>query len=208
MKAQEENNQTHSSGITLAFVVLGLHVLLLLGVGAAVVLIKGIYDLRWALFALAAALITLSAYVFYQRFKTDRQQVARMMRDPALAGRSVEISLLGGMASVKVGDSPQEVMQIGQADSSRLLGAPQQQPLIQIDELSRLKQMLDEGLLEMDEFRQLKKEVLARPPAMVADAGIPCDQQLELVLPPTYTSTENVNETDELAAERQKNRVI
>lgn len=203
MQSDEQNqqDQSHSSGISLAFIILGLHVVLLLGVGAAVVLIKGIYDLRWALFALAAALIGLSAYVFYQRFKADRQQVSRMMRDPSLAGRDVEISLLGGMASVKMGQRD---------ESPLLLDATGPKPLLQIDELSKLKQMLDEGLLEFDEFQQLKREVLDQTRMSRALPQPPDSQPEEVVLPSSAVSSalplEPLAELDEQKKAGQSDR--
>jgi hypothetical protein len=178
---QLNNNPTQSNNIRMIFIILGLHILLLLGVGTAVILIKGIYELRWVLLAIATALICLSAYVFYQRFKTDKQQISRMMSNPALRGRSVEISLLGGIASIKLGHQGSNTLQ---------LEAQGPKPLVQIDELSRLKQMLDEGLLDFDEFQQLKKEVLnnqrSLPPAT------PAIEQLQ----DAATLTESTYETD------------
>ncbi len=47
MKIENEENKSFFSGVMLGSIVLGLHLVLVIGLGVAVVLIKGIYDLRW-----------------------------------------------------------------------------------------------------------------------------------------------------------------
>ena len=108
-------------------------------------------------------------------------------------GRSVEIRLLGGLASIKMGQQNEHALQ---------LEVPGAKPLVQIDELSRLKQLLDEGLIDNDEFMQLKKEVLdknrtALPSSSVAIEQLPEALPLSEAVPDADTISRNVSATSE-----------
>ncbi len=79
------------------------------------------------------------------------------MSDPSLANRTLEISLLGGMATVKLGHKDDNVRLIAAEEAPRQLEAPQS---VQIKELSELNKMLEDGLITREEFLQLKKEII------------------------------------------------
>jgi len=158
MKLNDEQNKTVFSGVMLGYMVLVLHILLMIGLGVAVVLIKGIYDFRWLIFIIGIAVLAGSGYYFYQRMKASNRKLSDFMTDPALQNRTLEISLLGGMATVKLGHKDEENIQlIASEDHPKQLEAPQS---IQIKELSKLNEMLEEGLITREEFLKLKKEIL------------------------------------------------
>jgi hypothetical protein len=158
MKFENEENKTIFSGVMIGTTILALHILLLIGLGIAVILIKGIYDFRWFIFIAGIAVIGFSGYFFYRRLKESNRKITDLMTDPALANRTLEISLLGGMATVKLGHKDNDIKLIEADDTQpKQLQAPQS---IQIKELSELNKMLEEELITREEFLQLKKEIL------------------------------------------------
>jgi len=79
------------------------------------------------------------------------------MTDPALANRTLEISLLGGMATVKLGHKDENLQLIAADEAPKQLEAPQS---VQMKELSELSKMLEEELITREEFLKLKKEII------------------------------------------------
>ena len=158
-----ENNQNKSifNGVFLGYSVLLLHVLLILGLGAAVVLIKGIYDFRWLLLTAGVILISGSGYFIYKRLKDSNRSLREAMNDPALRGRTLEISLLGGMASVKLGhrDDQPRLIEATNIEEIRQLEAPK---VSQVQELNELVKMLESDLITQEEFQQLKQRVVSQ----------------------------------------------
>ena len=161
MAIRNEENKGHFSGVFLGYFVLLLHILLILGLGAAVVFIKGLYDFRYLLMALALVVVGGSAYLFFRRFRENKRKLHDLMNDPAFAGRTLEISLLGGMASVKLGHNDQQpqLIDVGPTQEIKQLEAPRTS---QVEELSRLAKMLEEDLITLEEFRQLKQKIVDR----------------------------------------------
>ena len=159
MKLNDEQNKSVFNGVLLGYMVLALHVLLIVGLGITVVLIKGIYDFRWLIFIAGIALLGGSGYYFYHYFREHKQKISDLMSDPAFNDRTFEISLMGGMATLKLGHKDDSIRLIG-ADSDdqvRQLEAPKSIP---IQELSELGRMLDDELITREEFLRLKKEII------------------------------------------------
>ena len=99
-----------------------------------------------------------SGYLFYRRLKESNRSLREAMNDPALRDRTLEISLFGGMASVKLGhvnEQPQ-LISTGEVNEIRQLEAPTSS----VKELSQLAKMLDENLISREEFDRLKKEIV------------------------------------------------
>ena len=162
MDNNQNQNKTIFNGVFLGYAVLLLHVALILGLGVAVVLIKGIYDFRWVILVLGLALVGGSAWLFFKRLDQSKRSLRDAMNDPALRDRTLEISLFGGMASVKLGHKDQQVQMI-EADSSsqpRLLAAPKTS---QVQELGELAKMLENDLITREEFTRLKEKIVAEP---------------------------------------------
>ncbi len=147
------------SGVMLSYLVLILHILLMIGLGAAVILIKGIYDFRWFISIAGIVLVGGSGYYFYHRIKKDALKIRDLMRDPALQNSALEISLLGGMATLKLGHTNDNIklIQVDNGTQVKQLEAPKS---IRIKELSELTRMLDKGLVTHEEFLHLKKDII------------------------------------------------
>ena len=160
MKMNNEQNKGIFNGVFLGYFVLLLHVLLIVGLGAAVVLIKGIYDFRWFLFAGGTVIVLLSGYIFYRKLKESNRSLREAINDPAFQGKTLEISLFGGMASVKLGSNSDQPQLIHLEEGSPI---PQlEAPRSHVQELSELAKMLEDDLITREEFNRLKSEVIAK----------------------------------------------
>ncbi|MCK5825393.1 MAG: SHOCT domain-containing protein [Desulfuromusa sp.] len=159
MKLNGEQNKSVFNGVMLGYLVLVLHILLMIGLGVTVVVIKGIYDFRWLIIIAGIALIGGSGYYFYQYFREHKQRLYDLMSDPALNDRTLEISLMGGMATVRLGHKDDSIRLI-ETDSDNQIKQLEGPKSIQLKELSELSRMVDEGLITREEFLQLKKEIL------------------------------------------------
>jgi hypothetical protein len=160
MNLTNEQNKGLFSGVFLGYFVLLLHILLILGLGFAVVFIKGVYDFRYLILLLGLVVVGGSAYLFFRRFNENKRKLADLMTDPAFQGRTLEISLLGGMASVKLGDSNQQpqLIDIGEGREIKQLEAPRTP---QVEELNQLVKMLEDDLITKEEFLQLKQKIVS-----------------------------------------------
>ncbi len=159
MELNNEQNKSFFSGVALGYLVLVLHILLMIGLGATVVLIKGIYDFRWLIFFAGISLLAGSAYYFYRYFQEHKQRIKDMMADPAFSDRTLEISLMGGMATVKLGHRDENLKLIHTADSTEVkqLEAPKS---TQLKELAELTRMYEDELITREEFLKLKKDII------------------------------------------------
>lgn len=155
-----EQNKGIFNGVFLGYFVLLLHVLLIVGLGAAVVLMKGIYDFRWFILGGGALLVLVSGYLFYRHLRASNRSLREAMNNPAFQDRTLEISLFGGMASVRVGHNSHshqpQLIDVTEANDIRQLAAPP----TQVQELSQLAKMLEDNLLTREEFERLKKDVV------------------------------------------------
>lgn len=159
MKLNDEQNKNFFSGVVLAYLVLLLHILLMIGLGVTVVVIKGIYDFRWLILIAGIALIGGSSYYFYHYFKVHKQKLSDLMSDPAFSNRTLEISLMGGMATVKLGHRDDSIKLI-RADGETEVKQLEYPESSQIKELSKLTQMLDDELITREEFLRLKQNII------------------------------------------------
>lgn len=154
----EQNNGIFRS-VLFGYLVLLLHVLLILGLGLAVVLIKGIYDFRWVIFIGGLLVLGGSAYFVFLRLQDIKQGLRDAMNDPALRDRNLEISLFGGMASFKLGQTgdPTKLIETDPSGAVPQLEPPRDQ----VKQLADLARLLEEGLISRDEFERLKQELLS-----------------------------------------------
>jgi LPXTG-motif cell wall-anchored protein len=159
--SSNENNEKHptTSGIFAGYFVIVLHILLILGLALVVIFLQGVNEyLNWILFG-GICLILGSGYLFYRKIKNDNKKLRDILNDPAFQGKSLEISFLGGMASLKVAQSPSSQNSLGQGDHTP---APQLEDShsIQVRELTQIAHLLENDLISQEEYERLKKAVL------------------------------------------------
>lgn len=158
MKHKNTQKNGFINGVFLGYFVLLLHVLLILGLGVAIVLLKGAYDFRWVIFVVGLILIVSAGYLIYRRVKQSNRRIRDMMNDPALRDRTLEISLFGGMAAVRLGhrDDQSRWIDDGAVHEIRQIEAAPSQ----IEELGQLAKMLEDKLIDREEFERLKKDLI------------------------------------------------
>lgn len=146
------------NGVFLGYFVILLHIVLVLGLGAAVVLIKGIYDFRWFILGGGVIILAVSGFLFFRYLRANNRTLREAMNNPAFQGRTLEISLFGGMASLKVGNNNQhpQLIDVSETHEVRQLVAPP----TQTQELSQLAKMLEDKLISREEFERLKKDIV------------------------------------------------
>ena len=158
--ASKNKNESEGlfKGVMLAYLILILHVLLIAMLGFLVLFFRGVVQYMPLIFFGGTALIALSAWLFYRKMKREGRSLREMLRSSNFQGRAIEISLLGGMASLKVG-SPGSAPGIESptSDPARQLEDPM---TVKIKELSELARLLENNLITQDEFELAKSRLL------------------------------------------------
>jgi hypothetical protein len=147
-------------GVLLTYFVLFCHVVLAIGLGILMFFFGGVVAyLPWIL-ALGGGLIVGSGYLWWKYMKKRGKKLADILKDPALQGRTIEVSLLGGFASVKFGHS-HDALTIAQVDSEtpKQLQGP---GVDRSEHLANLGRLLKQDLITIDEFLEAKKDLMAQ----------------------------------------------
>jgi hypothetical protein len=157
MMNKSKPNDGIFKSVLMAYSVLVLHVLLIAGLGLLVLFFQGVIQYMIWIFLGGTAAILVSGYRFYNRMKQEGKTLREMMNSPLFHGRDVEISILGGMASFKIGrDSTPSTLSDAVCTSSHLLEDPAS---TRIRELSELVRLLESDLITLEEFNSVKRQL-------------------------------------------------
>jgi hypothetical protein len=88
-------------GIMLGHLILLLHVMLFAFVGLLIIFFHGLMTYLPLILISGLVLAGIGAYFLFRWMKARGKRLQDIMNSPALSGKSVEISLLGGVASIK-----------------------------------------------------------------------------------------------------------
>jgi hypothetical protein len=102
MNLQKADKEGLFKSIFTAYFILLLHVFLLAGVGLSVVLFKGVYHYLPYILAGLAILVLLVAWIVYRRMRENSTDLRDVLSTPEFQDRTVEVKLLGGLASFKI----------------------------------------------------------------------------------------------------------
>lgn len=156
-----DSGESLFKGVLLAHLILVLH-FVLLAVLVMVVFFFGwlVTHLFWIIGGLIL-LISLSAYLFYRRLRREGRSLREAMHSPLFAGRSVEINLLGGMASLRVGPPThtKSIAHNGDVDASTALEDPE---VMRIREIAVLADLLDKELISPEQFDAAKQKIMGK----------------------------------------------
>ncbi|MCP4114187.1 MAG: SHOCT domain-containing protein [Desulfobacteraceae bacterium] len=164
MKAKKKDKEGIFKSLFAAYFVILLHVFLLAGTGITVVLFRGVYHyLPWIMGGLAVLILVLF-WIFYMKMKKSSRDMKEILSFPEFRGRTVEVKLLGGMATftVKGGEGYDATPLIGQ-DGFHGNGGPLRlaAPEEGIEQrLAELAKLYEEELITKDEFDTAKKRIL------------------------------------------------
>jgi hypothetical protein len=153
-----DNSEGLFKSIFLAHMILFLHVFLFGTLGLLVVFLSGVMQyMLWVLLG-GMGLVGLSAYLFYRRLHKEGKTLAETLRSPIFQGRAVEVSLLGGMATLKLAKPHSaDARQIDNQKSALQLEDPE---AVRIREFNTLAQLLEKELITPDEFSKAKQRLL------------------------------------------------
>ncbi len=102
MKIPTADKEGLFKSIFTAYFILLLHVFLLAGVGLTVVLFKGVYHYLPYIMAGLAILVLSVAWIIYRRMRENSADLRDVLSTPEFQDRTVEVKLLGGLASFKI----------------------------------------------------------------------------------------------------------
>jgi hypothetical protein len=155
---QNDSGKELFHGVLLTQVVLLFHVVLLALI-ALLTLFLGKVSIYFIWILLGGALLTAaSAYLLYRRIKSrGRQALQEMMKSPVFTERDVEVSILGGLASMKLG-RPNSPSALESGPSTRRLQL-EDPGTVRIRELSQLADLFEKQLITLAEFEQAKRRL-------------------------------------------------
>jgi hypothetical protein len=159
MKSEKKNEKAGLfKGVVMAYTILVLHVLLIAGVGCLIIFFRGITEyMAWILVG-CSALIIFSGYYFYRRMKEEGRSLRDTLNSPMFSGRNVEISVLGGFASLKIG-TPNHMHVLEGSDRFEPFRQLEDPAVVRIRELKTLAQLLEDNLITPEEYNQSKREL-------------------------------------------------
>jgi hypothetical protein len=163
MKVKKKDKEGIFKSLFAAYFVILLHVFLLAGTGITVVLFRGVYHyLPWIMGGLAVLIIVVF-WIFYTKMKQSSRDLKDILSFPEFRGRTVEIKLLGGMATFTVKGGTSEAMPLIGQDGFQGNGGPLRLAVPEegIEQrLAELAKLYEEELITKDEFDMAKRHIL------------------------------------------------
>lgn len=153
----KENDGVFKS-VMMAYTVLLLHVLLIAGLGLLVLFFRGFIQYVIWIFLGGAAAIFVSGYRIFKRMREEGKTFRETLGMPAADGRPIEISILGGMATFRIGRDtalPPALPDVP-VQHLHLLEDP---AAARIRELTDLARMLENNLITLEEFNTVKSRL-------------------------------------------------
>jgi hypothetical protein len=140
-------------GVLLAHLIIGLHVGVVALIGLLVIFFGGLARYwGWILLGGLTAAGLLGVFVYRTVTSRGRSIYRDIRSSPVMPGGTLEVSLLGGLASVKFSKP---------ADAPALL---EDSATLQIHELGNLAQMYEKNLITREEFERAKAAMFNPPP--------------------------------------------
>ncbi len=144
-----------------AYFILLAHVILLAGIGVTVVLFKGVYHyLPWILGCIGILVLAIS-WIFYRRMRESSSDIKDILLMPEFRDRTVEVRLLGGLASFKITAKTNQQNLIGHhlsTTSDRLLIENDINKTEQ--KIFKLTALYEKDLITRKEFDKAKQNII------------------------------------------------
>jgi len=155
-KKKKANNGLFKS-VVLAYTILVMHLFLIAGLALLVLFLGGIVHYMLWIFIGGTITLMASTIYFYRRMKTQGRILKDILDSSMFQDRAVEVSMLGGLATLKIGKpgyppaiearSTHSMSQLEDADATR------------IRELKELVHLLKSNLITQEEYNQAKKRL-------------------------------------------------
>lgn len=158
VKNKEDRTEGFLKPVFAAYLVLLLHLLMIAGMGLMVIFFSGVVAYLFWIFLGGMLVIGASGVFFFRRMRAEGRNLKKMMDASLFVGQSLEIEILGGLASVK----------IGRSNDARRIEQPAAPPVYQLEdpsvvsvrELGELARLLEKGLISQEEFNRLKGKII------------------------------------------------
>ncbi len=157
LKNKEKESQ-HFKSVLMAYFILVLHVVLVAGLVIMVIFFRGIINYMIWVFLGGLIAIIASGYHFYKRMKMEGKTLQEILNTYRHSGRSVEVSFLGGLASLKIGGEHYRPPSLN-SNSSGHLKQLEDPDSIRIKEFSELVRLLENNLITLEEYNKFKEQI-------------------------------------------------
>jgi hypothetical protein len=147
--------------VLIASFILTLHILLIAIIATLVLFFRGVVNyILWILIG-GLGLIILSGLYFIRRLRAEGRSLRDALNNPMFNGRSVEVSLLGGAATVRLG-KPSRLLPLDSDAAINMprLESPDAAHHREVAELAELARLLEKDLITIDEFNKAKQLLL------------------------------------------------
>ena len=158
---KNSNKSDLFKSVVTAYVILLLHVVLLAGIGVTIILFKGLYQyLPWVMGGLAVLVIGISLLIYY-RMKNSASDIKDILSMPQFRDSTVEVNLLGGMASFKIPPETDYQPRLGYNDSNSSEMLMLENDINKTEQkILRLTGLFKKGIITKEEFDKAKQDVL------------------------------------------------
>lgn len=158
MGTEHKNEGLFKSVVAVHFILL-LHVLLVAGLGLLVLFFRGVVNYMAWIFLGGCLAIAASGYYIYRRMKSEGISLREFLQTPLVAGKTVEVSLLGGFASFRIdGKNSLPSLDGNRPESHCRL---EDSAAVQTRELAELSRLLERELITPEEYATLKERLIA-----------------------------------------------
>ncbi len=155
---KKEKDEGHLKSILMAYFILVLHVVLIAGLVLLVIFFRGIINYMIWIFIGGTVAILASAYHFYKRMKREGKTLREMLNSQRFAGRTVEVNLLGGLASLKIsGSNDPAALDTTASGQFKQIEDPD---VIRNRDFYELVRLLENDLITLDEYNKFKEQIL------------------------------------------------
>jgi LPXTG-motif cell wall-anchored protein len=157
VKENTKHQEGLFKGIAMAYTILLLHLLLIAGLGLVAIFLTGVANyMVWIVLA-GIGLVALSGYLFFRRLRREGKSLGDTLRSPSFNGREVEVSLLGGLATMRLGKPVSKpALDTVHNKALRQLDDPK---TVRIREIQALADLLEKDLITREEFDQAKRQL-------------------------------------------------
>ena len=160
---KNNRNSKNDTGIfkslMLAYGILTLHIVLVALVGVAVIFFQGIA--KYWIWIFIGIIITIigCTYYLYRRIKSQGKTLRDILRSPAFKGKSVEVSVMGGLASLKI-EEPKETTKKLITNADPYVPQLEDPDTANVREVLELAKLLEKNLITQEEYNKAKQKLL------------------------------------------------
>ena len=161
-KTKPSNGEGVFKSVFVAYFILVMHVALIAGIGLLILFFRGIVNYMLWIFLGGSASILAVGYLLYRRMKKEGKSLQEVLSLPAFSGRDVEVNLLGGLASVKLGktDTPNQLDYQSPEQLKQLAGPGS----IRVNDLTELARLYEKNLISKEEYAKAKEKIFDLSP--------------------------------------------